>query len=162
MWNSSAGDCCSSKYCSVFTQNWSTCLVGSRIYRGTPVWMWISTSNEYSSSLLELHGEVSDCGRVLSACRYENTGMKIAFQKNKCLYMKCKQIQTRNVDVLYCICICVCKCDVYVTHTVIIEIESFKEQNSALQWYLWIITGGLLGSKLGHTQLDLIKMICLL
>lgn len=106
MWNSSAGDCCSSKYCPVFTQNWNTCLVGSRIYRGTPVWMWISTSNEYSSSLLELHGEVSDCGRVLSACRYENTGMKTAFKKNKCLYMKCKQIWTCNVDVLYSIYMC--------------------------------------------------------
>lgn len=53
-----------------------------------------------------------------------------------------------------------CKCNVYVTH--IIEIKTFKEQNSAPQWYLWIITGGFLGSKLGRTQLDLIKMICLL
>lgn len=41
-----------------------------------------------------------------------------------------------HVDVLYCICKGVCKCNVYVAHTVNTEINSFKEQNSALQWYL--------------------------
>lgn len=87
--------------------------------------------------------------------RQENSISK----KHKCLDMKCKQIQTCML-MYYIVYAKVCANVMYTLHRMLTL--KLKVLRNKTQWYLWIITGGFLGSKLGRAWLDLIKMICLL